>query len=343
MFLFKINKLFSRKNGANNKNKNYKCDYCDYAATQKSPLTQHVKIIHKKDKAEVYHCNNCDFKTYHKNYLTKHKKRHEGYNSHRFACTSCSKGFMKRFELESHILTNHPENIHLITGEIKYCNLCTYKTLNATHLTKHMFTHTRDIIKKYSCSECGYSTNNKNHLKQHILTHGKEQLYLCTECKKRFNQKNQLDAHIVSKHSKNDLLSKSVTNRTYTCDICKYKCTKRANFKNHLATHTGLKSFFCKECKQGFIEKHNLDSHILSKHKNNVLLIKTITSKIHSCHFCDYQTVWTTNIKTHLNTHLKKAYNMFQKKFEGISKGIYSTCKRYKINAPVGDQLEGSY
>lgn len=299
-----MNKLFSRKNGMDGNQKNYKCDYCEYATKQKSNLKRHIQIIHEKENTEIFYCKHCDYKTYYKGVLNSHIKRHEGHTPG-FVCTSCNKGFTSKYNLDEHILKNHPDEIDCITKNIKYCQFCCYKTLKASHLKGHMFTHKKGSKKNYSCSKCEYSTNYKGYLKRHLLTHNDIKLFVCIECKKRFNEKQELDSHIINNHSNNDLLCKLITHKIYSCKICKYKCIYRTHFKRHLSTHTGQKSHFCSECKKGFIQKQQLDSHILNNHKKNNVLIKSISSKIHSCNDCSYQTVLTSSFKYHLKTHAK--------------------------------------
>nr|CAI5839470.1 unnamed protein product [Callosobruchus analis] len=58
---------------------------------------------------------------------------------------------------------------------------------------------------------------------------------------------------------------------------------------------------------KGFAAKAHLDSHILNNHIDNVLLMKSITNKIHSCPHCDYKAIITSHINDHMKKH--KFYN----------------------------------
>nr|CAH7760753.1 unnamed protein product [Callosobruchus chinensis] len=50
-------------------------------------------------------------------------------------------------------------------------------------------------------------------------------------------------------------------------------------------------------------QKNSIDSHILNNHTDNVLLMKSITNKIHCCQHCDYKAINITRLKSHLKKH----------------------------------------
>ena len=66
-----LNHIKSRHEGVK-----YPCDQCDYKATFQVALKTHIKSIHERVK---YSCDQCDFKATRKDYLSVHiKSKHEG-------------------------------------------------------------------------------------------------------------------------------------------------------------------------------------------------------------------------------------------------------------------------
>uniref|UniRef100_A0A6P7FMZ7 Zinc finger Y-chromosomal protein-like n=1 Tax=Diabrotica virgifera virgifera TaxID=50390 RepID=A0A6P7FMZ7_DIAVI len=158
---------------------------------------------------------------------------------------------------------------------------------------------------------------NKNRLK-----------YLCSICKKYFSERRSLDNHYLCVHPDGtvEILSKihscqfcsykttfpSDLNRhnckgddrpKYGCSHCKYVTKHKSDLVKHLRLHVGQKPFACSECNKQFNQKIQLDNHILTKHNDNQLLIKSITAKIWSCSVCNYRTTIKTPYDSHLLTH----------------------------------------
>nr|CAI5839468.1 unnamed protein product [Callosobruchus analis] len=90
----------------------------------------------------------------------------------------------------------------------------------------------------------------------------------------RIHRKKHLDSHILNNHVEN-------------CSTCQYKTYHISNYNQHLNIHYEIKPFVVRSGK-GFAAKAHLDSHILNNHIDNVLLMKSITNKIHSYPHWDY-------------------------------------------------------
>uniref|UniRef100_A0A6P7GVE4 Gastrula zinc finger protein XlCGF7.1-like isoform X2 n=1 Tax=Diabrotica virgifera virgifera TaxID=50390 RepID=A0A6P7GVE4_DIAVI len=148
--------------------------------------------------------------------------------------------------------------------------------------------------------------------------------YLCSICKKFFSERQSLDNHCLLHPDKTvEILSK-----IHCCQICSFKttiisnlnthnctvgddrpkygcyhCKYVAKYKSHLVTHLrlhiGEKPFYCLECNKPFNSKQNLDNYVLRKH-DNALLLKSVTSKIRLCSFCNNRTSSKSDYDRHL-------------------------------------------
>ena len=108
----------------------YKCNYCDYQATQKSHLKCHMAALHQqlvfccdmcdfqskwksrmmahtraKHMGIFLFCDHCEFKTVEKHSLKVHVKKKHG--DIQFACFSCTDNFITRIELRKHMSDVH--------------------------------------------------------------------------------------------------------------------------------------------------------------------------------------------------------------------------------------------
>ena len=108
----------------------YKCNYCDYQATQRSHLKSHMAALHQqlvfccdmcdfqsrwksrmmahtraKHMGIFLFCDHCEFKTVEKHSLKVHIKKKHG--DIQFACFSCNDNFLTRIELRKHMSDVH--------------------------------------------------------------------------------------------------------------------------------------------------------------------------------------------------------------------------------------------
>uniref|UniRef100_A0A146MHG6 Zinc finger and SCAN domain-containing protein 22 n=1 Tax=Lygus hesperus TaxID=30085 RepID=A0A146MHG6_LYGHE len=110
--------------------KQYKCDTCTYATSDRSNFTKHLRV-HTGGKP--YGCYACDYKTDRRYLLNEHVRIHTGEKP--FKCDLCAYATKDRSNLSKHLRTH--------TGERPYrCKLCNYSTGNRFSLKSHMRTHT---------------------------------------------------------------------------------------------------------------------------------------------------------------------------------------------------------
>nr|CAH7760754.1 unnamed protein product [Callosobruchus chinensis] len=269
-------------------NKAVICQYCSRCFEKAEDLEEHEKRCRHRKKTHV-------------------SKLHST-SSSKFCCKGCRKIFTAKRSLDVHILRMHPSLIDSVSSKVHVCHICEYKTTITTLLTKHMLTHSKENAQYFQCSTCQYKTYYKSDYNRHLTIHQETKPLGCTECGKGFAQKLHLDRHILNNHTDNVLLMKSITNKIHCCQHCDYKAINITHLKSHLKKHELIhlqtKPFGCTECGKGFALKQHLDSHILNNHTDNVLLIKSITHKIHSCQHCDYKGyIYITHLKRHLKKH----------------------------------------
>nr|CAI5819293.1 unnamed protein product [Callosobruchus analis] len=85
--------------------------------------------------------------------------------------------------------------------------------------------------------------------------------------------------------------------------------SKRNGWNSNIRiTHKTVNSGACSHCDASFRDKRALDDHVLKKHPS---FISSITSKIHRCPECHYETVRKDKMKIHMSVHFKREYNPF--------------------------------
>lgn len=90
----------------------------------------------------------------------------------------------------------------------------------------------------------------------------------------------------------------------YQCYECEYVTFYKSNLKQHEITHSKMYPYKCTSCIKGFTSKKKFDNHILNNHPKAEGVL--ISSKIHKCKFCNYQSIFVTSLKKHLKKHVKE-------------------------------------
>ena len=150
---------------------------------------------------------------------------------------------------------------------------------------------------KYVCDKCEYTSDNRICLKSHKeAIHLKIKHFRCSVCFYEKYRKNEIESHMKSKHKgkqcrvliigcpicerkethgicvkqpqKNNHQN-GKTDGKYVCDKCEYTSDMRKNMRIHAeALHLKIKHFRCSVCFYEKYRKHEMESHMKSKHKD---------------------------------------------------------------------------
>jgi len=157
--------------------RNFKCDQCNYAGTDKYKLKSHYRVHrgHKRRKHKV----NLDDTEYHDNAKITILQ-----------CEFCDFQTCKG----KRALQNHIMMVHTFEKPFE-CHLCDYKSVLKQSLKKHISrVHNKSC--DFKCPFCDHVTTDKDYLRAHMRTHETEEdstkKWLCEICCKRFRDKCKL-------------------------------------------------------------------------------------------------------------------------------------------------------
>nr|CAI5868656.1 unnamed protein product [Callosobruchus analis] len=285
------------------------CAFCHAPFKSRTSLDDHILKKHPTFIASVtskiHECGKCTFKTAFKNDLNRHSLKHQTRSKYKLStCTHCKLTFKRKHWLDNHVIRKHPNFIDSVTSKVHECTLCGFKTTISAYFKRHMLKHPETI------SYYNFST--------------------CTHCDRSFRSKSLLDNHLIKKHPK---FISSVTNKIHKCTVCSYETTISTNLRNHLLIHTKTSAICrpitCTHCKASFNKKISLDDHIIKYHPN---FASSVTSKIHKCTKCNFETTMCTDLKRHSMKHA-----------ETPDKHMLSTCRfcqaMFKSKTSVDDHI----
>ncbi|XP_074645606.1 uncharacterized protein LOC141901926 isoform X1 [Tubulanus polymorphus] len=190
-----------------------------------------------------------------------------------------------------------------------------------------------DVVKKKNfpevpayrlyCQECNINLEKHIPYIEHFRTyHGEERPYSCRDCNQKMKTLSALNYHYRVKH-----LNYSM----FTCDVCQKPMRNSQLLELHKLTHLDRKTrkslhrFMCSDCGAAFERKSLLDSHIRSKHTNEVTDVCDVCGKVfynkenhrthmkfhagikkYNCNICDKRFVTSSMLTRHLTVHKSK-------------------------------------
>uniref|UniRef100_A0A0K2U717 Uncharacterized protein n=1 Tax=Lepeophtheirus salmonis TaxID=72036 RepID=A0A0K2U717_LEPSM len=158
------------------------CAECGKQFTNRSALTQHMKVSHAS--SCPYKCEVCNATFTRRESYEQHS--HDKNKPRNFLCTICGKTFGRRSIRDFH------EKAH--DAEKKYqCAYCPKKFLTNQRKYKHERTHTGE--KPYQCTDCGRQFTLSHHLVTHSRIHTGQKPYSCDFCPQTFRHLSSRNNH----------------------------------------------------------------------------------------------------------------------------------------------------
>lgn len=190
-----------------------------------------------------------------------------------FACSQCSKTFLKKTLLDAHSRKKHStehrvpssEEVELsqeaetdVGGDVNadvvreiMCDLCGLEFDSKTSFTKHREKEHKNEV--FLCNSCGSSFKSKNHLRRHVAKAHDSRTWPCKICGKHFNNLKHVRRHELSVH-----LGKTKLD----CPTCGKTCSTKENLGRHIQSIHEGKKVLCEICGKGFTAAHSMKVHV---------------------------------------------------------------------------------
>ena len=297
------------------------CNICNYQATLKHHLREHIEYKHE---GVVYGCDKCDHQARTQRHLKQHIREH--HESISYNCDQCDYSSVRKYRLKRHQLNQHEQNSVDVLITCSHCD----KAMLKRHLKRHIRSVHENYTKTsegYFCDKCQKYIKRKNRYIEHKEWHdGKEigekrKNFKCSQCPFKARTSYHLKRHMM-KHS--DTLNKTVTKgRKHKCKICekafyekyllRYHCETKHVPSTIDAAHEGWK-FKCKKCGKDYTRKKVAYNHIkiiheISEQRNIILHVESIKIELkYNCKKCEYK----VNSKAKLQRHIKRQHKSVQ-------------------------------
>ena len=258
------------------------CSHCNKLYISEASLNDHIKRIHKRDKAVRFQCSQCDvtFATNRtlknhvqvvhgektmkcdqcdKSYATLMTLKVHQKSAHlqkRFKCTQCEvKSFKSELQLAKHGITEHNHDSFP-------CNLCEKIFPTRNSLQSHIH-RLHDSTEKWSCKVCSFSTIHKQDFIRHMRIHTGEKGFQCKICSMEFSTKTHLN-----RHSKTHV-SPSKRKTPFACDSCESSFDEKNQLVRHKQrVHEKKKNWFCPKCHYSSYSRLCMEKHQQRKHSS---------------------------------------------------------------------------
>lgn len=237
-------------NALNRHNKNTVCErysrragYCGICEKFYKRLDTHMSDVHRtadakrlRNERKAGYCKICS-KQY-KN-LVNHNWVYHTRKKKPISCKVCPASFLRKDELETHVLQAH-------SGES--CEICGKSFKHLARKQAHMRLHANE--RNFLCSLCGKSYKTKYSLMQHSLSHGNDMMQ-CNICGAKIKYSTNLRLHMK--------IHEGI--KPHQCEYCGKSFTLKINLISHIRGHTGERPFKCEVCGKSFKRSQSVKKH----------------------------------------------------------------------------------
>lgn len=142
------------------------------------------------------------------------------------------------------------------------------------------------------CYFCLRVIANRKKLREHqFSTHFKNVgEFVCPICSQRFVFKRQLKEHLIT-HS--DV-------RSFQCEICGLTCKRRSHLHKHMDTHKKERNYRCDVCHQNFKVQADLKAHCFADHQNQIMKCNVCKQTLHTANSVYLHSMRHSGTRDHL-------------------------------------------
>ena len=171
--------------------------------------------------------------------------------------------------------------------------------------------NTHKNLLRYECGICEYKSYHAQRIRHHFIRVHKEKTLII----KRIGSKSCEDSIEHKEHTAEGKYIQNSNREKITCKECDHVpfVNHKVRREHYKVTHPGVKIYKCQDCVYSDNYLSNLNSHINSKHKKEVL----------QCSKCPYSTLWNQSYHAHMRTK----HGVFQKNSKHNAGGTNFLCE----------------
>nr|CAH7729063.1 unnamed protein product [Callosobruchus chinensis] len=207
--------------------KSFSCYICDYTATSKNNLIDHMNVHDNKD--------SCTANAMEKSIISRkqHQDIYDKLGSGSFSCYICNyTAFSKRHLIDHMIAHDNKKNVP--------------DHANRDHCDADASVSNNHVIRKiYACPKCAYKTSFKYSFQQHtsMTTHPESVSrfisYLLVKVCFLFS----MEKSIISRKQHQDIYKTLLDSGSFSCYICNYSAFSKRHLIDHMIVHDNKEGF----------------------------------------------------------------------------------------------------
>ncbi|XP_053674729.1 zinc finger protein 765 [Anopheles nili] len=219
-----------------------------------------------------------------------------------FKCLQCDRKFDSWKPCLEHMWREHQTDLGMLR-----CPLCEKRFSYAVVVFKHLQTHRSKEMRDVACRMCDKKFANKSQRSVHEALHQKKEGQhdeltstgekprwyserRCNICNHMFSNSKILSKHIKTVH---------LNIKPFVCNVCSYKCARKATLNIHIRQHSGLKPLACKLCSFRTADPSTLSYHV-RRHRQ---------IKSYQCKVCGIKLVQPGTLRSHIQTQHPAEYS----------------------------------